>query len=387
MVKFQMLTFFLLLAFVTSGQRECQYSVLYGENQSNLSAPDSNTVRIFMDKNGYYYPDIIIPDQELKRACNSIPNFIITNWVANNNLRQAFPQVSFENPAQAANVINDIIVQQHIERINRRAAAYNSVTFLIHGYRKKAWGNIDSYNSLSYDDFTAVKNALQGLNTLFIEIYWDSRYINPKKFLKQGAKVPLRLFENFVIPNSLQVGLSLRNLVTGLQVTNLNIFTHSIGGLVASEMLFNASGRNIPGEQTLRTPVIPNIFLCMVAPAMAPETLTNNYYSRNTSYDFNKADNYRLAIVFNHDDIALTKSFGGFVRLFTGRTNALTYGNTSLGCDYMNCLASVQGFFQSHNNTVFYPPLDVTTYAGGNHYMASYVSAPTFRPTIYPLCR
>jgi hypothetical protein len=324
-------------------QQECLYnkrSCLFGERAAEMPAPRSNVIRIFMDKEGYYYPEMRIKDAELKNSCSSLKE-----WYRQNpqKLDALCGQYHISIPGSTEERIewlNDSVATALSAQINAKAASVKRVDVLIHGFRKKAYGKKDGISTYSTDDNEKFEKELPGNDSvLFLEIYWDGKFITPLKAYRYKG---LELFEKAAIPDAEITGLHLRKVIGAIRCRRINIITHSLGAQVGCELLFNASPGLKKEEALYGTPSQEDIRLCLIEPAIGAG-LFDSYYSRTTSYNYRAKDNYRLGIVYNENDFVLLKSY--HMGIFSILSSPPDYGDTSLGCNYKGCIVSLKKLF------------------------------------------
>ncbi len=346
MKKLRFLLFFLALFSISDAisQKTCDYnnrSVFFGERSVELTQSKENVLRIYLDKNGSFYPNTFIRDKDLKRNCSSI-----SEWLKNNpfELKSLCNQYQVDNGLTIEVKIQKLdiaIAKENLLMINNKIQDYDCVNILIHGFRKKVYGDIDSSASYSDDDNLNLETKLSNnvdKRILFIEVYWDSKFITP---IQSYRFKRFELFEQAAIPNAINVGLALRQIIPHINNQNINIISHSLGAQVACELLYNSSEERLNNENIFSTPSQSNIRICLIAPAISCNKF-NNYYLRNTVYDYTKQDNYLIAIVYNSNDFVLQKQYGYGV-------NALPteYGDTSLGCNYSEDVEKFKTLFKN----------------------------------------
>ena len=334
-----------LLSFSSLAQRPFnKFGVSFGEAGIELNRSPDNVIRVFLDENGYYYPDFFIADKSLCKSKGALDN-----WYRKNP--EAFAQLCKQyniNPNSGIDVqiaaLDDSIAAQKIKLINEKLNTVEGVDLLIHGFRKKAYGNIGRFSSHSTRDNQKWRQRLSHGRgeRLFVEIYWDSKFIKGALNVAIGRK-PFKLFEQSAIPNAKRVGAGLRTLVAGIQAEKINIFSHSLGAVVAAELLFSS----IPSENP--TPPQSVVNACFIAPAIGADAFLN-YYKRNTTMPYQENDNYRILVIYNHNDFVLEKTYewGKFRKSFM----PTEFGNTSLGCNYDSDVQKLIELFESRFNSV-----------------------------------
>lgn len=375
-------TLFLLLLAVCKAQPDCSYnahSVFFGERSRMMAAPDANVIRVFMDKAGFYYPDFYINDKSLEKNCSSLKSWYEAHPKQLDTLCRNYRVDEELATAEKINRLNDSIAQSYARSINQRLAGHPTVDLLIHGFRKKAYGDAGTGSSHSTSDFGRFEQVLSGYTkkekVLYVEIYWDGKFITPLQSYKYRG---FRLFENAAIPNAQTVGLQLRRLVANIKSDTLNLITHSLGAMVGSELLFNASKGAFADEAVLPTPA-QQMRICMIEPAIGAD-LFDAYYARTAQSNFQNADNYRLGIVFNEHDFVLLKAYNWrFVHI---SATPLEYGNTSLGCNYQECLPKLQQLFtDKYPHSTLAAPFDFSA-VGADHRWIAYGRSDGFEKVV-----
>ncbi len=320
------------VAVAQSGRRE-RHTVCFGKHIRH-KAP-ANAVRIFLDKDGNYYPDIFIRDNELRHNNSSLGEWYRNNTSAFNSLCTAYkvPVSTFEQQLAG---LNDALAKQIAERINTGCHGFDIVDVSIHGFSKKAYG-FRIVDRLATGDNRKLEQALQAgtkKKLFFVEIYWDSKFINMFSAAHKGKGY--YIFKEGGIPNAMRVGLSLRKVVSAIRIPQLNIITHSLS-TVACALLFNADSTDPVRQWETPTPKQLHTRLCMIAPAMGA-TVFSNYYSRDSTVSAPYKDNYEIAVVYNTNDVVLNKKLQVlWFRIMDIGAEAIAA--TTLGCNYKNDLA------------------------------------------------
>lgn len=353
--------------FSMDAQTRIEKAVVFGE--SSIKEPDipKDVIRIFLDRNGDYYPDTIIVDKELKdkrkgKAALKIwakkyPSKFKIIAKSYNLINIAYSEATFK-------ILQDSIVARIATRINTYKSDFK--TFLIHGFKKEFYNK--SSNSKSVVDNLEIEKRIKE-NTvnkkhLFIEVYWDGLYTDGR--VAQG-----KVFAFYAIPNAKRCGYSLRKLFTRLDNEEMNIINHSTGAYLAAHLLFNAKK-----SYQLDTPN-NKLNILLVAPA-SDRKLFKSYYKRNTKIDFKKHDNYSLYNAYNLKDGALRKSFNG------NKNNAKLIVDTSLGCNCKNESGKLKDFFKENflNSTYNHYSIDNI---GKRHYFTSYMKSSKMLPALKEL--
>lgn len=346
-------TFYLMLIFpcLIFGQST---NVLFGERDLK-----NERLAVYIDKEGSPYPDYFISNSSLENS-----NASLINWYSKN--QNDFFTISkqynchFNNFSQEnCLILNDSIVSKLKERINSKKGEFNSVSFLIHGYRKpfvKTNGDRTSPRDYGIMEESISKN----IKTIFVEVYWDAMYdccysTNRKK--NKALYALLQMAEK----NAEPVGHCLRSVIYNLQFDTINIITHSLGAKVASHTLFNVSKSNVP------TPVNKRVNICLIAPALSDDSFAQ-YYERQTTYDFKTKDNYKLILLYNENDFVLRKKVGWF------GPGPNRYVNTTLGCNHKGCTTAFEKDFQKKFTNSSLQLIDMS-FVGQCHLVGCYFSS------------
>lgn len=341
------------------------YAVQLGEHSKHMTEPDSNTVRIFMDENGWYYPKSFIKDKEVSKCSNSLEQYWRKQCNNNRNI---------ENLDSLVWAKNQTALKAYIETINRMVSKYDEVYFLIHGFRKRAYQKKD--NATSAQDYDKAKKQIQGAvnkRILFVEIYWDSKHIKGVKALRNQKG--LRLMEQSAIPSALNAGNELRKLVNLINRDSITVVSHSLGAVVLAELLFTNMELS-----TVPTPHNKFIRAFFVAPAIGSESFLA--YNQRTWGTGKKEDRYQIYIIYNPNDFVLNKSFGAPAWM---NFDALPtqFGSTTLGCNYMGDIDSLKLIFArnfvDYNSPVY---VQIDSHANGKkmqcHHAHCYLRHPKF---------
>lgn len=332
--------------------------VLFGER--NLEDP---RMALYFDRQGTVYPDFTIPDSSL-RSCGGN----LSDWYSRHpaELEKICAMYRCDLKGYSAgnlHVLQDSVVRRAYRRIN--ALKGQSVTFLIHGYRKRF---TDADNALSsVREFAFLRNRLDSLklrNDLYVEVYWDGTYDCCFSTHKKKNDSLFRMFES-AQQHASDVGLSLRRILDGVEAPQINIVAHSLGCKVAAASLFNLDNSKI------ETPGNARINLCLIAPAIGGVSVFSRYFERNTGYDFKAKDNYRVYVLYNEKDFVLRKK-DNKTGLFGPGT--IRYGETTLGCNYRGELYKVESCFKDRYPNSTFRVQDMTS-LGKNHSLRSYTLA------------
>ena len=317
-----------------SAQNWNHHSVLFGEESLEIAPAPEHVVRIFIDKEGYLYPEMLIKDRKLRKASSSLRSYFTKNENELNELCASHGLGrEMDQQAKIAWLLESIAVDK-INEINAKVPEYTSVITLIHGFRKKAYGRTGFHSSVDYRILESDMKVKEK-NVLVIEVYWDGTYISPIRGYKYRG---FRLLEEQALPNAEKVGEGLRRVLSFIETPTLTILCHSLGAKVASNILFNQN------NETLPTPPQKHVNICLVAPAIGSEEF-EFYWNRSNSAQETEIDNYQFFIFYNENDFVLNKTFD--VGPFSVHLEPTEYGNTSLGCNYNGDAEQVRTILKS----------------------------------------
>ena len=343
-----------------------QEPVLYGERSDNFQS-NNTTTRIFLDRHGDFYPDVIIKNEDLKNS-----NYNLRDYYDQNDSGIAVDQEIYDVTNRKFKYttflrLQDSIEQRAIRQLNSKLESDTELYVLIHGFRKPLEHVSTGTNSI--EDYNLVKAAIlknrPESNIHFLEVYWDGTYINIKPSI--GGMVKLgKLFKKQALPNATRVGLGLRKLISRIDHPRIHIIAHSLGAQVANNVLWNANE-----ESDGLTPA-QKIEVCLIAPAIARKPFRK--FMNRTGIGYLDSDNYDYSIIYNERDIVVAKSNFGDRRYF--RFTRL-FGNTKLGCNCSREAIKVKNMFSRRypNSTV---QLYDATEVGNNHRWGAYVQSPAF---------
>jgi hypothetical protein len=360
-------TLFLLFALVVFPQNK---HVLYGERDLN-----PGSIKIFFDKEGWIYPNLRIENTSLAN-CNSS----LKDWYAKHPLdfvkiasmyRCLFDDFNERNASQLNDSISSVLVRAI------KSTKQGSVTFLLHGFRK-AFVSKNS-DTDSQEDFKLLKETFlkfHSKGTEIVEVYWDGMYDCCFSTKTKTNKALFQLFEEAQL-NAEKTGIGFKHIVNSIHLDTLNIITYSLGAKVAFYSLLNLNNGK------LKTPSNTCVNICLIAPAISPNLIAENYFDRNSELNFKNRDNYRLFIVYNEKDFALKKKDPLFLLFGPG---PFKYGNTTLGC---NCKHSASLLKQKFAEN--YPNSPIRLYnlsvVGKCHYMRCYCKSDNLKAVCEDLIR
>ena len=362
----------LCLSFIGLANAQSDQHVVFGEWPQYFKEEDK-LVRVFLDKNGHYYPTTIIAQDKLLEHNAALQDYYAANEQAFISVAKTYHLEVSGYSEETFMLLQDQIVSQLAASINRLPAT-DDLFLLIHGFRKPMLSQRGG--SSSARDYAAVRERIDQqyadiqASASFIEVYWDGTY---DCCIGRKTKVNKRiftLFEEVAQVNASRVGYGLRQLVAVLDREELNIVTHSLGAQVGLSLLTNAYDDRIDlRAQAWPTPPQPTVNVCLVAPAIARKPF-EEYHERSTALDFAKTDNYRLHILYNEQDFVLKKRWKIF------GPGPKKYGDTSLGCNCHNEAEKLANQFEEdfpHSALILHE-----SKIGGTHRFIRYVSSAAF---------
>ncbi len=363
-MKFLLTAFVSILSSITVIPQE-NTSVFFGE-VCHVRSQNEHVTKVFLDKNGDYYPDIPISLKHFQKENSLEQWYKLMNSIGwSDPMLENLPRVKSFSEFQDY-VLNQAIIKisQNLERDNQK------VVVLIHGFRKPYESINGDYSSA--EEYRITRERLVNLNPQvkyhFIEIYWDGTYMAPERSLKYAIRLG-RLFKKQARKNALSVGLGLRKFLSKLPVDEFDVICHSLGSEVTTNLLFNDGI-----ESTIPTPHQSRINVFFIAPAISKKHFKHYLLRGSEIKSTSIADNYHLNILYNHNDIVLSKH-GKVLGLRVEFSRV--YGNTRLGCNCKNDAKELKKRFQKK-----YPNSDIflfeTESIGISHHFRAYVQSPEF---------
>ena len=353
-LKTFLIVFLILLSSVTYSQNWDKYSSVLGErnwnNKVETKPNDCTALTIRLDGEGNYYPNIFIEDKSMKKSDGKLSVWyknhplLFDSLLTTNNIQKTEGSIDQLNRA----------IETNFKHLIDSLSNTRQIIFLIHGYRKQMYDKKD--NTLATIDNDSVESKL-GSNKLFVEIYWDSKHISMLKgvFGKKGFK----MMEASAIPNAKNVGIQLRSLISSINKSEVSIICHSLGAVVANELTFNYSSEtNLMNGKQLKT-----VYL---GAAIGYESFRNVALRGIGNYEL------KTCISYNVDDFVLLKDFGKLVN-----SSAITYGNTSLGCNYDGDIDKLLNMYKTELPEE-YLPIIINMNGRKDHRLSYYVNHSSF---------
>lgn len=342
-------------------------NMVYGERQSAFESTE-NVTRLFFDKRGHLYPNAVIPDSVLLADGAFLKEYFRNETAA---FRTVANQVNLKSDRfsdENFEAFQDSLLSQSLNEIHQKISDSAEVFVLIHGFRKPLIFEHGTTSSFA-DNFVlqSVINSKNKGENHFIEIYWDGLF-DYFEFEERGqVQETFTLFESEARDNAVFAGYGIRKIISKLDVSNMNIISHSLGARVVLSCLFNAFDENVTPEMQARpTPPQENIKIGLIAPAVGIQPF-EEYFERTTAVDFSQKDNYQFSILYNENDVVLLKKYG---MIGPGPTR---FGDTSLGCNYENAAFKLKEYFAENypNSTLNLIEMNVGSTHMAEHYAFS----------------
>lgn len=338
-------------------------NVLYGER--DLETSNTN---LYFDKEGLLYPNYKIPNDSLIKSNNSLKEWYSKNENLFIEIAKKY-NCGFDGFSDAnCSTLNDSIGAFFARLINSKHI--NSIAFLIHGFRKPFVAiNGDSDSPTDYSTLAQTVQKYYPSNTAIVGVYWDGLYSCCfSSNLKKNARL-LQLFE-IAQTNAEKTGEGLKKIIGQLPQDTITIITHSLGAKVALYATLNFS------NNALKTLTNKRVNICLIAPAISAESISDNYLNRNPTLSIQTADNYHLFIVYNEKDFALKKKEHKLLLFGPG---PYKYGNTTLGCNFKNAALKLETKFKGSFKQSSLRVYNCTKSVGKCHHVRCYCSADNLK--------
>jgi len=348
---------------------QTKHTVVYGNHATITKTFERNTLRIFMDMNGDFYPENIISNEELEKHGKS--QLII--WSKNNPDKFSQIASSYHLTSSSFSEENYFILQDSIQKTiltTLNNPTFTIQTWVFHGFRKQIAGSeIDNLTSIYENEVfrNRINNYTKNDTTnLIVEVYWDGKYE-----LRGGVLRTIKLgilFKKEAIPNAINCGHSLRKVFNEIKCKHINIVSHSTGTFITSNLLFNTTKYN-----SYPTPSQADIRIVLTASASPGIKHFKNYYNRNSTFEFKTQDNYKLFNLINENDEVLLKKKGN-IQL------PKTLGNTTLGCNFKGESDQLKVYFKENFCSSIYKEGYVENTS--SHWFKSYISSTGFNEVL-----
>lgn len=270
-----------------------QYSVLYVKQQRVALPADESTVRVYIDRMGDLYPDMLaqlpLRDEFVKGRESVLYNYYhnkphpIEATGITNNLRElasvygiSYAQQLTQSDEATWSQVQQELVQRYIEALNSKLRTSTTeprpLIVLIHGFNVGSDAHIVHGQQASL--YKQVRAAFQEIapekfrNAVFLEVFWDGLQKPTPVGIWGGAQL-----------NARHAGLRLRQLIAGTDITTpVRVFTHSSGAIVATHTFWNVTtpypdlSSDIARSftklyQERATPLHPDVRLGLLVPA------------------------------------------------------------------------------------------------------------------------
>jgi len=335
------------------GDRNHKRTAVFGGHDKKLGKQHSDRVRIFLDREGNYYPfHFRINDKELRRDSSSLAVWYRHHPGKFRELCARY-MINTGTVQEQMEQLNEAIALELAKEIDQKSSGKTHINFYIHGFNKKAWNGDFLFNPSSRVDNKKMRKAIghnQDDHMPYVEVYWDAN-----KMSAVGSAIGNRGYKLFAVsttPSAERVGLSLRRLFLHMADKPVNIITHSTGALVACELLFNASSSGLLLENKLSTPAQANIKACLVAPAIGGDRFKQ--YLERGPLTIKPADSkYQIAIVYNTNDYILNKNRRILFVFNYPNCSPDSFASTRLGCNYQQDLSLMRNYVGAGNTTFF----------------------------------
>ncbi len=312
------------------------------KHQREIETEANKPIRIFLDRWGDVYPDLIIEDNLFKRRNSTLENYFCTS----DNLQKLYNiyhipysgEMEKDGCKTRFNLIQEHLHKKLADSIDR-LAMHKKLVFLIHGYNNTA-----ESASLAFSEMEKkIVERYPDQKILMVELYWDGLQD------KNKDKNSIKIWDNAQV-SAAYVGMGLRNILNKLQTDNIYVISHSHGAAVITEALFNV--RRFPLEyykkhqdgkelvrfqESFHTPQ-NNFVIGMIAPAIPGMNVFYRYDQRTGPEGAftSTQKNYKFINGFNKNDKVVNKYIG----------ISPYFGSTTLACDSLENIA-VQKHFSS----------------------------------------
>jgi len=340
--------------------------VLYGDHPHGDMA-------IYIDANGFPYPDYFISNDFLKSCGSTLLNWYTANPGEFVNVAELYDLHFDKFSEEYVDSLNNTIYKSLVNRVNESNVKREPVTAMVHGYRKAFTSfNHDRCSPAEYDGLREILIKNGHRSAVYLEVYWDGMY---GCCFSASAKKNRTLFEMFLEAqeNAIPTGQQLRKILNGLETDTLHLISHSLGAKVLTHCLWDPLNIDIP------TPEQSCVNICLIAPAIsAEEVLRDHFNQRNTSFDSFWNDNYRVMIIYNEKDFVLRKKDFAIGLFGPG---PYKYGDTSLGCNKRKSAENCRLYISKTTAKSSFQLFDFTE-TGKCHHLYCYCRNPLFRQVV-----
>lgn len=333
-----------------------QKQVWLSNLQHTHQADDKNLVRVYLDKNGYFYPDsqIYIPEIDFFDPLNN--GTTIKNSPNAGSLEHYFSGYSLSTKGNYFEDKNERYLKRteelgkhyNIPLYVTKKATFDSVqnaivkqlgdslrTLLLYKRSQTLVVLIHGFNDPNpTGDYQRLRTAIEnqtGKEYLFLEVYWDGLTAN-------NGTPPLEKIWGAAQKNSQEVAVGLRLLLNEIPPdTKIRVITHSLGASVGTAMLFNtltkwkhkeAFYRYYNATFNIKAPSHKDIRLGMLAPAIPGVSTFADFDKRLWTLNEQTNNINKIVVGYNTNDSAVTKRIGKSDFITGG------FGATTLGANH-----------------------------------------------------
>lgn len=283
-----------------------QEQVVYGERK--LNTPHK---ALYFDRNGFIYPDTLIPDTALLAQEAALLNYYKKHPSFSAVYLNQYKLSKTDNDSVYFQ-LNDSLLKYTIQGLRQATKSYTAVQFNIHGFRKSFHNNgVDVPSTVEYELLRKDRARFGDTSILMVDIYWDATYgcCFGLDFKKNDSLFVL--FEK-AMAQAEMVSHPIAQLIDAFPEKSIHILAHSLGTRVAVQSL----NRSTNNSSDIRVGLIA---------AAIPRSLIVEGYQQNTL-----KSNIRWMVYYNEKDFALLKKDNKIGLLGPG---AYKHGVTTLGCN------------------------------------------------------
>jgi hypothetical protein len=342
---------FILLIITSCASRQRQ--VWFVETQNAHNSERENTLKVYLDKQGSFYPteNIYIPYKEffdpkneanttkLQQTSGNLEHYFTGKFInkkgkysywnyynytkRSDRLRKYYKLSNLLSNDETFDKSQERILISNTNSLNELISKTKSKTLvvLIHGFN-------DANPSADYNMFRNKLKETLNQDLVFLEIFWDGLTAN------QGSPPTSKIW-GYAQYNSSQVAVTVRKILKKINHEfKIRLITHSLGASVGTAALFNTTskwprplelGAYTQMLKNISAPTNKDIRLGMLAPAIPGVSTFKDFNDRGQ-----KTENTINKIVVGHNcnDYAVTKRFFGIDFLSSKA------GSTTLGANH-----------------------------------------------------
>ncbi|WP_367330706.1 alpha/beta hydrolase [Sphingobacterium multivorum] len=312
------------------------------KHQGELQPEANKPIRVFLDRWGDVYPDMIIEEGLFRDSLSVLESY----FHYQDHLAQLYKKydLSFTEPISHQDFRDKFTyLQDHLHKYIAdsidRMAEFKKLVFFIHGYNNTPEAASEAFSEME----KKIVERYPDQKFLMVELYWDGLQN------KNKHQNSIKIWGNAQV-SAAYAGMGLRNILNKLHTDSMYVITHSHGAAVITEALFNVrrfhlsyydterDGKELVGlQESFDTPQT-NFVVGMIAPAIPGMNVFYRYDQRTGSDGAftSKQKNYKFINGFNKNDKVVNKYIRAPKRL----------GSTTLACDSLENIA-VQKHFSS----------------------------------------